>query len=209
MAQRTAPPAERVTPIRCQPPVASQKALRAPCGSWTGWSLRRKIVPEVPSEMAPVPCSMMPAPTAAQALSPPPAATGVPSGRPVSAAASAVTRPVISLPSKISGRSACRDLQRGQDLVAVAPAGEVDEQGAGSIRGVGRGCARKPEPDQVLGQEDRGQPRMVVGLVRPEPQDLGRLEPGAGKVAGDGDQPLPPQPALDLQALGVGAAVVP
>ena len=50
---------------------------------------------------------------------------------------------------------------------------------------------------------------MVVGLVRPEPQDLGRLEPGAGKVAGDGDQPLPPQPALDLQALGVGAAVVP
>ena len=60
-------------------------------------------VPEVPSEQTPWPSPIRPAPIAAQALSPPPATTGVPAGRPVAAAAPAVTRPVTSGLSNTSG----------------------------------------------------------------------------------------------------------
>ena len=102
-----------------------------------------------------------------------------------------------------------RHLQGGQDLDAVVAAGEVEEQGAGRVRGVGRVLAGEPQADEVLGQEQLGDPGGGVGLLVAQPQQLGRLHPGAGAVAGDRDQPLAPEPALDLGAFGVGAGVVP
>ena len=61
-------------------------------------------VPDVPIEQTPWPSSIRPEPMAAQALSPPPATTGVPTGRPVTTEAAAVTWPVTSGPSNTSGR---------------------------------------------------------------------------------------------------------
>jgi hypothetical protein len=54
----------------------------------------------------------MPLPTALEAWSPPPPATGVPAGRPVAAAASSVTHPVISLDSYTRGRMPASSFSR-------------------------------------------------------------------------------------------------
>ena len=166
-------------------------------------------VPEVPSEQTPWPSSISPAPIAAQALSPPPATTGVPAGRPVSAAA-AVGQAAGDLgPLEHLRQQARRDVEGRQHLVAVAAAAQVEEQGARGVGGVGGVLAGQPQPDEVLGQQELGQPRRGLGLVRPQPQQLGRLEAGAGAVAGDRDHALAAQPRVDLVALGMGAGVVP
>ncbi len=60
-----------------------------------------------------------------------------------------------------------------------------------------------------LGSRSLASLRRGLGLVRPQPQQLGRLEAGAGAVAGDRDDALAAQPRVDLVALGMGAGVVP
>ena len=48
-----------------------------------------------------------------------------------------------------------------------------------------------------------------LGLVRAQPEQLRRREPGQRAVAGQRDQPLEADPPLDLRALGGRALVVP
>ena len=50
---------------------------------------------------------------------------------------------------------------------------------------------------------------VALGLVRAQPEQLRRGEAGERAVAGQLDQPLEPDPLLDLGALGGGALVVP
>ena len=102
--QRRLPAAESITDIMCQRPgTAWQKAWTIPRGSWIGRSVAANTTPDVPRDRAIEPGSITPTPTAFAAWSPPPATTGVPARRPVAAAASAVTAPVITGPSKVGG----------------------------------------------------------------------------------------------------------
>ena len=90
--------------MKCQRPgTAWQKACRRPSGSTSGASVVAKTTPEVPRVSETTPGRTAPAPTAPAAWSPPPAITGVPAFSPVSAAASAVTVPVVSGPSNVGG----------------------------------------------------------------------------------------------------------
>jgi len=52
-------------------------------------------------------------------------------------------------------------------------------------------------------------PRIHVGLVAADPQELGRREPCERPVPGELDQPLETDGALDLLALGRRALVIP
>ena len=79
-----------------QPGTAEQNVCTRPCGSIVTRSECANTTPEVPSVVNALPSSTTPVPTAAAALSPAPPATGVPSFRPVNAAASFVTVPVTS-----------------------------------------------------------------------------------------------------------------
>jgi hypothetical protein len=90
--------------MKCHlPGTAWQKACSLPSGSTSGRSVVAKTTPEVPRVRATTPGRTAPAPTAPAAWSPPPATTGVPSRKPISAAALAVTAPVASGPSNVGG----------------------------------------------------------------------------------------------------------
>ena len=79
----------------------------------------------------------------------------------------------------------------------------------GRVGDVDRVLARAPEADVVLRQQDVRDPRERLRLVRPQPEQLRRREAGQRAVAGQLDQPLEPDPLLDLGALGRRALVVP
>ncbi len=82
---------------------ACGNACTLPAGSIVGFVVAAKTTPEVPREAVITPGSRAPVPTAVAAWSPPPATTGVPAIRPVASAASCVTVPVTSVPSKVGG----------------------------------------------------------------------------------------------------------
>ena len=86
---------------------------------------------------------------------------------------------------------------------------QVEEERAGSVGLVHGVIARKAEPDVVLGQQDVGDAPPDIGLVLPDPDQLRRRETGERVVAGDRDQPLPPDSLANQVAFGGGALVVP
>ena len=87
------------------PGTAAQNVCTRPAGSIATRPEWANTTPEVPSVVNARPSSTTPMPTAAAALSPAPATTGVPSRRPVASAASREMRPATSHDSKSSGRS--------------------------------------------------------------------------------------------------------
>ena len=102
-----------------------------------------------------------------------------------------------------------RDLERGQYLVAPAPVRDVEEERPGRIGGVDRPLPGEPEPDVVLRQHDARDPRVHVGLVLPQPQQLRGREARQRAVPGERDEPLETDALLDLGALRARALVVP
>src|SRR5690606_30852734 len=99
-------PAESVTPIRYHwPAVEWLKVCTRPAGSLAMVSDGVSTTPEEPMLERNTPSRTIPAPTAPQVLSAPPATTGVPSTRPVAAAASAVTLPATSKDCNTGGKS--------------------------------------------------------------------------------------------------------
>jgi hypothetical protein len=73
-------------------------------------------------------------------------------------------------------------------LVAPAAPGDVEEQRARSIRDVDRPRTGQPEPDVVLREADPRDPRVGVGLVLAEPEELRRGEAGERAIARELDQ---------------------
>ena len=108
-----------------------------------------------------------------------------------------------------SGKPLERDVERFADLGRPAAPGDVEEQGSGSVGCVDRVHAGQPEPDVVLRQQHVPDARVHIGLVTAQPEELRRGESGERAVAGQLDQPLEPDPGLDLGALGGGPLVVP
>ena len=102
-----------------------------------------------------------------------------------------------------------RQLERLEHLVAPAAVRDVEEERARRVRDVDRALARQPQPDVVLRQQDVRDPRIRLGLVVPQPEELRRREAGQRAVPGQLDQPLEADALLDLGALGRGALVVP
>ena len=98
------PPADSVTAIRWNAPgTAWQNACTRPEASGVNSSRCANSTPLVPIEVETDPSCTTPTPTAAAALSPPPAATGSPRGSPSSSATSSRTVPVASGPSYTRG----------------------------------------------------------------------------------------------------------
>src|SRR5918997_1366341 len=101
------------------------------------------------------------------------------------------------------------DLQGVQDLAGPVAGPDVEEEGAGGVRGVGGVLTGEHEPDVVLGEEHAGDPGVVIRFLVAEPDYFRRLEAGKGRVSGDGDQTFPTDGARDLLALRPRALVVP
>ena len=87
--------------------------------------------------------------------------------------------------------------------------GEVEQLGPGAVGLVQRVPAGQPVADVVLGQQHVGDARPDLGLVRANPGQLGRREPGQRVVAGDLDEALRADGRADRVALGGRALVVP
>ena len=102
-----------------------------------------------------------------------------------------------------------RNLERLADLLAPAPAGDVEEERPRGVRRVDRALAGQAQPDVVLRQQDVRGLRPDLGLVAAHPEELRRREAGQRPVSGQLDQPLEPDPLLDLGALRRGPLVVP
>ena len=100
-------------------------------------------------------------------------------------------------------------VQRLQDGGREVAAGDVEQQRPGRVGHVDRLLAAEPQPHVILGQQHVADARVHLWLVRAQPQQLGRGEPGQGAVAGQRDQALEPDAPLDLGALGRRALVVP
>ncbi len=86
---------------------------------------------------------------------------------------------------------------------------EVEKERARSVRRVGCELAGEALADVVLGQQEVRQPAVSVGLLLPQPEQLGRLEPGQRGVARDLQQPFGAHPGGDLAALRLRPLVVP
>ena len=102
-----------------------------------------------------------------------------------------------------------RQLEQLQHLGAPTPPRDVEEQRPGGVGRVDRALPGEPEADVVLGEQDVRDPRIDVGLVPAQPEQLRRSEPGERAVAGQLDQAAQPDALLDLGALRGGALVVP
>ena len=112
--------------------------------------------------------------------------------------------------TRVTGGSHSRGISSAaHDLVAPAPVRDVEEQRPRGVGRVDRRLAGQPQADVVLGQQDAADPRVDLGLVAAQPEQLRRGEAGQRAVAGERDQPLEPDALLDLRALGSGALVVP
>ncbi len=102
-----------------------------------------------------------------------------------------------------------RDLECVADLLRPAPACNVEQERPGGIGRIDRVLAGQPEPHVVLRQQDVADPSPGLRLVLAEPEQLGSREARQGTVAGQLDQPLEPDPRLDLRAFGRCSLVVP
>ena len=116
-------------------------------------------------------------------VSPAPPATTTPGRRPKRRARSGRTSPVRSVPSTSLGR---RDRRRPTAAIAsvvpVAP-GLVEKPGARRVGNVGRAFPGQPEPEEVLGEEERGRLAERGRLVAGQPEELRGREAGHGRHA--------------------------
>ena len=110
---------------------------------------------QVPAMIEACPASTTPEPSAFATTSNSPATTGVPAARPVAAAASAVTRPAISVGQSRSGRSArgVGEAVGREQVVVVAAVGEAEQPGAAHVGDVRDAAAGQAEGDEVLAEE--------------------------------------------------------
>ena len=199
-----------MTPIRChRPGTAWQNAWSRPSGSTVGPSVVVNTTPDVPRDSEETPGSIEPTPTAAAAWSPPPATTGVPGRSPVAAAASSVMAPVTSGPSKVAG-------SQRRSIPSASRISADQSRWASSNSMVPAPSARSTAWSPVRRRRTRSFGRSTwaicgphLGLVAPDPEQLGRREPGERVVAGDGDQALAADELADQVALGARALVVP
>ncbi len=102
-----------------------------------------------------------------------------------------------------------RHLERRAHLFRPATPADVEQQRARSIGGVDRALAGQAEADVVLRQQHVTDLRVGLRLVGAQPEQLRRGESGERAVPGQLDQPLEPDPSLDLRALGGRPLVVP
>ncbi len=100
-------------------------------------------------------------------------------------------------------------IQRGQDLLAPTPMRDVEQQGSRGVGHVGRTLAGQAETDVVLREHDVRDPRVDLRLVAREPEELWRRESCERAVSCQREEPLEPDPILDLGALGRCSLVVP
>ncbi len=106
-------------------------------------------------------------------VSPIPTTTGVPAGRPASAAARTVTGPRTSPARRSGGRAAASEADRRTDVLTPGEAGRV-EQAAGSAGApmIEAPHAGEPERDVVVRVEEHARPTEEVRLLRGEPEEL-------------------------------------
>ena len=125
-------------------------------------------------------------PTAPQALSPPPPATGMPARRPSAAAASRVSA---------TGNLGAFDQARHLPLVETAgrehrarplPARNVEPQRSRGIRRLADEFAGQLKRSQSFGSSTRAMRREMLRLVLGDPDELGRREARHRQIAGDG-----------------------
>ena len=93
-----------------QSPVDEQNAATAPCRSIIGLSALANNVPDVPRLIVIRPVLTLPVPIAAIILSPPPLATGIPTGRPNIEAAFACNCPIGASAATKDGTTLARSL---------------------------------------------------------------------------------------------------
>ena len=199
-SQASEPAAESITPIACQAPgTAWQNACTRACGSaWKAGSAAKHDPRGAEHDRDAGPGRSIPTPSAAAAWSPEPAATGIPFQCPETSGDSSASGSHSAGSSSASSTSA--DQRRPRD---------VEEQRPRRVGDVDRALAGEPQPHVVLRQQHVRDPRVDVGLVAAQPEELRRREAGQRAVAGQRDQPLEPDPRLDLRALLAGALVVP
>ncbi len=111
--------------------------------------------------------------------------------------------------SYASGNQPRGQLEQLQQLVAPAPAGDVEEQRPRRVGRVDRALACEPEAHVVLREQHVRDPAEDLRLVVPEPEQLRRRETGESAIPGQLDQSLEADEPLDLGALRGGALVVP
>ena len=102
-----------------------------------------------------------------------------------------------------------RYLQRAADLFRPAPSRDVEEERSRRVGRVDRPLAGQAKADVVLRQQHVADLRVRLGLVPAQPEQLRSGEPRQSTVSGQLDQPVEPDPFLDLGALGGRALVVP
>ena len=100
-------------------------------------------------------------------------------------------------------------MDRLQHLPRPAPVRDVEEQGAGSVRYVGRQLSGKAEADKILGEKKVRHALEGSGFVIANPQELGRAESGEGGVGNVLNKPFRPHPAGDPIALRLAALIAP
>ncbi len=101
------------------------------------------------------------------------------------------------------------EAERVEHLVGPVAQREVEEQRAGTVGAVHGMVAGEVVPDEVLRQEHVRDPRPDLGLVAPDPEELGSGEPRERVVPGDRDQPLRAHDLADQVAFLGRPLVVP
>ena len=101
------------------------------------------------------------------------------------------------------------EIQRVHDLHRPCPRAGIEEPRAGRVAGIRRELARQHQAQVILRQEEMVQPFVGDRPVAPQPQQFRRRESCERSTAGDLDQPLATDDALDLIRLSRGALIVP
>ena len=192
---RSEPAAESITPIACQPPgTAWQNAWTRARGSAANAGSAANTTPLVPSAIESGPGTVD--------------ADAERAGRLVARAGG--DRHAVGVRPETSGDSSRRGSQAGSSSSASSTSSlqrrprDVEQQRARRVGHVGRVLAAQPQPHVVLGQHDPRDPRVVLGLVLAQPQQLRGGEAGQRAVAGQRDQPL----EADLASISAHSAAV-
>ena len=160
----------------------------APDGSIAASSAWANSTPLVPIELESRPGRVTPVPIAAAALSPPPAATGMPAGSPTAVATSSLTRPARSGPSITRGSHSGGIAEGVEHLRGPGPRPEIQEERAGGVGGVGRELPGQAEADVVLGQQHVLHRANPSGSSSRSHRTLGAWKPVRAGLPGDLDE---------------------
>ena len=193
------PRASRPSRASCPAPRGRRRA-RAPADRAGRRAARRRRRPRCRARARPGPGRSTPTPSAAAAQSPAPAATGTPAAVWPETSGDSSTRGIHAVGHARARPAPALEKRRSATSKSSVPGGVGD---------VDRPLAAEPQPHVVLGQQHVADARVDLGLVRAQPQQLGRREARQRAVAGQRDQPLEADAPLDLGALGGRALVVP